>query len=196
MHPSRRLLFIAFACLSILAMSSLAVAQSDEAMAERLLGPEWKQLARRAGIVFAVLTSGSQIPITNPTITAQTTDRTVPAIELSFRVDRAIVGVKPGQLLTVREWVGASSLHRAMRSGEHILIFLYSPSRLGFTSPVGGSRGQIALDASGKNVMEQNPLAPWDLGTDMSRLSTRDPAGLASITVAQLERAIRAARGE
>ena len=175
------------------------MAQSDEAMAERLLGPEWKQLARRAGIVFAgtVLTSGSQIPITNPTITAQTrTDRTVPAIELSFRVDRAIVGVKPGQLLTVREWVGASSLHRAMRSGEHILIFLYSPSRLGFTSPVGGSRGQIALDASGKNVMEQNPLAPWDLGTDMSRLSARDRAGLASITVAQLERAIRAARGE
>jgi len=56
-----------------------------------------------------------------------------------------------------------------MSKGEHILIFLYPPSRLGFTSPVGGSLGQIALD-------------PSVIG--------------GSISVIQLERAIRRAREE
>jgi hypothetical protein len=88
---------------------------------------------------------------------------------LSFRVDEPIAGVERGQILTIREWAGAWSMHRPMSRGEHILIFLYPPSRLGLTSPVGGSLGQIALDPSGVG---------------------------GAISVTQLERAIRRAREE
>src|SRR5258708_37231121 len=62
-------------------------------------------------------------------------------------------------------------MHRPMSSGQHILIFVYPLSRLGFTSPVGGSLGQVVLDPSGKNVSQ-------------------------TVSVVQLERAIRSARGE
>ncbi len=101
-----------------------------------------------------------------------------PSIELTFRVDEPIAGVKCGQILTIHEWAGAWSMHRPMTRGQRILIFLYPPSRLGLTSPVGGSLGQIALDSSGQTVSAE--------------ASVRG----ATITVSQLERAIRAARNK
>jgi hypothetical protein len=170
-------------------LSSFAAAQqSDQAIAERVLGPQWKQLSRRAGMIFAgtVLSTPAQAA-TIKTATIQTattptvvTDRavpgTTPAVELSFRVDEAIAGVEPGQILTIHEWAGAWSMHRPMSKGQHILIFLYPPSRLGLTSPVGGSLGQVALDLTGKKVT----------GKNVSQ----------SISVIQLERAIRGARNE
>src|ERR1700676_2687588 len=184
MPASSRVLVVALACLSNFCLSSFAAAQqSDQAIAERVLGPQWKQLSRRAGMIFAgtVLTA-SRLTIATQGVTTQgvTTqpavpDRAVPAatsaVQLSFRVDQAIAGVEQGQILTIHEWAGAWSMHRAMSSGQHILIFLYPPSRLGFTSPVGGSLGQVALDPSGKNVSR-------------------------SVSVVQLERAIRSARNE
>ena len=123
------------------------------------------------------------------------TDRAVPAVQLSFRVDRAIAGVERGQILTVHEWAGAWSMHRPMRSGQHILIFLYPPSRLGFTSPVGGSLGQVALDPSGKNVAEQKPAADIGLRNESSS-RPRVPVDTGSVSIVQLERAIRSAREE
>ena len=139
-------------CLSNFWGANFALAQpSDQVVAERVLGAQWKQLSRRAGMIFAGTVLGSTPPTT-------TIDRgvpaSIPAVQLSFRVDRAIAGVARGQVLTIREWAGAwsSSMQRPMIKGQHILIFLYPPSRLGLTSPVGGSLGQVALDSSGKNV--------------------------------------------
>ncbi len=97
----------------------------------------------------------------------------IPAIQLRLRVDAAIAGVEHGQVLTIREWTGAQSMHRPMNPGQHILLFLYPLSRLGLTSPVGGSRGQVFLDPSGKNVSRSG-----------------------GVSVLQLERAIRRARSE
>ena len=207
MPASRRALVAALACLSNFglsnfSLSSFAVAQqSDQVIAERVLGPQWKQLSRRAGMIFAgtVLTAVTQTAITQ-TATALTAapdravsaavSRTTPAVQISFRVDRAIAGVEQGQILTINEWAGAWSMHRPMNSGQHILIFLYPLSRLGFTSPVGGSLGQVALDPSGKIVAksEQKPPAP---------IGVRDEsANTHSVSVVQLERAIRSARNE
>ena len=178
MPLSKRVLVVAFSCLSIFA----AAQQSDQVIAERVLGPQWKQLSRRAGMIFA----GTVLATTLPTAATQSLttrsavpDRTVAAgvlalagaVQLSFRVDQAIAGVERGQILTIHEWTGAWSMHRPMSNGQHILIFLYPLSRLGFTSPVGGSLGQVVLDPSGKNVSQ-------------------------SVSVVQLERAIRSARGE
>jgi hypothetical protein len=157
MPASRRALVVALACLSNFSLSCFAAAQqSDQVVAERIPGPQWKQISRRAGMIFA----GTVLAGTTRTATDHTaaTDRALttavpaatPAVQLSLRVDRAIAGVELGQILTIPEWAGARSVHRPMRSGQHTLILLDPLSRLGFTSPVGGSLGQTALDPTGK----------------------------------------------
>jgi len=192
-------------CLSNFCLSGFAAAQqSDQVIAERVLGPQWKQLSRRAGMIFTgtVLTAATQTAITQ-TVTAQTAapDRAVsaaaPIVQLSFRVDQAIAGVEQGQILTIHEWAGAWSMHRPMPSGQHILIFLYPLSRLGFTSPVGGSLGQVVLDPSGKIVSnyEQTPSAPMGVQNE-SLPQPPVPLDTRSVSVVQLERAIRSARNE
>ena len=182
-------------CLSNFWGANFALAQpSDQVIAERVLGAQWKQLSRRAGMIFAGTVLGSTPPAT-------TIDRAIPAsisaVQLSFRVDRAIAGVARGQVLTIREWAGAwsSSMQRPMIKGQHILIFLYPPSRLGLTSPVGGSLGQIALDANGKNVVERKAAAATELRDASFPRSHATAAGV-SVSVVQLERAIRGARSE
>jgi hypothetical protein len=150
-------------------------------------------------MIFAgtVLTAATQTVTTQTAATDRAVSGTTPAVQLSFRVERAIAGVDPGQILTVHEWVGAWSMHRPLRSGQHILIFLYPLSRLGFTSPVGGSLGQFVLDPSGKNVSRdaQKPAAAIGLRNE-SPVRPRVPVNTGSVSVVQLERAIRSAREE
>jgi hypothetical protein len=180
-------------------LSSVAVAQqSDQVIAERVLGPQWRQLSRRAGMIFVgtvvapsmhSVTDGTVAAgtISMGTIAAETTPGTAPPVRFSFHVDEAIAGVERGQVLTIREWAGALARQRPMRLGERFLIFLYPPSRLGLTSPVGGSLGQVALDASGKNI--SNDSAPLGNTPERRHISV-------NISVLQLERAIRGARSE
>jgi hypothetical protein len=198
MRASRRVLAVALVCLASFCLSSFAAAQqSDEVVAESVLGPRWKQLSRRAGMIFA----GTVLTAAAPT---GANDRTAPgataAVELRFRVDEAIAGVERGQVLTIHEWAGAWSMHRPMASGQHTLIFLYPPSRLGLTSPVGGALGQVALDPSGKNVAERKPALALGLRSEGLRNESsrqpRVPGGARNVSVVQLERAIRRAREE
>ncbi|MGD0214888.1 MAG: hypothetical protein ABSB87_16800 [Terriglobales bacterium] len=206
MRAPLRGLAVALACLLIFCLSSFAYAQqSDQIVAERILGPHWKQLSRRAGMIFAG-TVLSTTPLAERAMPGPT-----PAVEVRFRVDEPIAGVEPGQVLTIHEWAGAWSMHRPMINGQHILIFLYPPSRLGLTSPVGGSMGQVALDPSGKSVSKdlqtqdlQNPVlhkpdaqAPPSIGLRSSSSGPqRTPVDSRSVSVLQLERAIRSAREE
>jgi hypothetical protein len=153
---------------------------------ETAFAPGWDDL-RRTVLTAAPLT------VTAQTLTTQTaaidrvvpgaTAGTVPSVQLSFRVDEAIAGVESGQVLTIHEWAGAWFMRRPMRTGQHVLIFLYPPSRLGLTSPVGGMLGQVTLDQTGRHAAEQGqkPVAPMANG---------------SVSVVQLERAIRSAREE
>jgi hypothetical protein len=184
-------------------------AASDQATAARVLGAQWKQMSRRAGIIFVgtVLAGDLPVPTNDEFIAAPAT---IPAelstVHVSFRVDRGIAGVESGQLLTIREWGGASSVHRPMNTGQHVLLFLYSPSRLGFTSPVGGASGEVLLDESGKHVAERKPVANFkslsapgpSIPSDPSISSTSSLSLRAGpnrpVRVDQLERAIRSAR--
>ena len=136
-------------------------------------------MARAAGMVF----SGTVLSVES----SPGKDQAVPTIQMKLRVERAIAGVQAGQVLTIREWAGAWSMHRPMHAGEHVLLLLYSPSSLGFTSPVNGALGQIALDASATRV-----AAPRSRS---GRKTQGTPAG-ETISVLQLERAIRSARKE
>jgi hypothetical protein len=190
MRASSRFSVIALACLSnicliAICLSNRAAAQSsDQIVAERVLGPQWRQLSRRAGMIFAgTVTAAPQSVTTERMPTDRPDPGPAPEIRWSFRVDEAIAGVEPGQILTIHEWTGAWSMQRPMRAGEHILIFLYPPSRLGLTSPVGGPLGQFDLDQTGKYVAnhERKSFAP----------EARE-----SVSVVQLERAIRSAREE
>jgi len=197
MRASRRVLVVVLVCLSSFCLSRFAVAQqSDAVVAERVLGPQWKQVSRRAGMIFegTVVTTAAPIAADDGTVPGATA-----AVELRFRVDEAIAGVERGQVVTIHEWAGAWSRHRPMRSGERILIFLYPPSRLGLTSPVGGSLGQVALDASGKNVAKRRPAAVVGLGPGLRNESSQQPrlpGGAGGVSVVQLERAISSAREE
>src|SRR6202521_578460 len=95
MPASTRALVVALACLSNFSLSCFAAAQqSDQVVAERILGPQWKQISRRAGMIFA----GTVLAGTTRTATDHTaaTDRALttvvpaatPAVQLSLRVDR------------------------------------------------------------------------------------------------------------
>ncbi len=160
----RRLFALAFVCLA-----SLGVAQlPDQQAAARVLGPRWKQVSRSAGMIF----SGTVLSVeTQPA----GKDRPLPLILTKFRVDRAIAGVRPGEVLTVREWAGAWSTHRAMRGGERLLIFLYPPSRLGLTSPVGGPLGQVVLGSRGEIVRTSAAEARVDSTAFAARLKSCPP---------------------
>jgi hypothetical protein len=151
--------------------------QSDQLLAARVLGPQWKKMARTAGMVFSGTVLGVEA--------SPAKDQPVPAIQLKLRVDHAIAGAEAGQVLTIREWAGAWSMHRPMRPGQHVLLLLYPPSSLGLTSPVSGARGQIALDASGTRV-----AAP------LKEHMTWDTRRTVNVSMLQLERAIRSARQE
>ncbi len=151
---------------AVLSLSSLLVAgqPAEQSAAARVFGPQWKQLARTAGMAF----SGTVLSVTS----RPENEGSVPTIELKFKIDRAIAGVRTGQVLTVHEWTGAWSRHCPFRPGDHVLLLFYPPSNLGLTSPVNGPSGKVALDSTGQRSISQN------------------------ISVRTLERALRSAREE
>jgi hypothetical protein len=172
------------AAVLVLFLGTLAAQEPDQLAAARVLGPKWKQMVRASGVVF----TGTVLSIT----ASHADSGALPTIELKFQVDQGMVGVQSGQILKVREWAGAWSAQGAMHRGQRWLLFLYPPSRLGLTSPVGGAMGQVALDASGKNVVVPAPAAN-DLPSTRVQLQ---PTTQRSVSLVQLERAIRSAREE
>jgi hypothetical protein len=87
----------------------------------------------------------------------------VATVQITFRVEQAIRGTRAGQILTIREWGGLWSSGERYRPGERLLLFLYSPSSLGLTSPVGGAAsGRFVVDSRGNAVIENLPALPLD----------------------------------
>lgn len=216
MRVSGRIVVIALLYLSNVSLFIAAAQQADEIVAARVLGPQWKQISRRAGMIFAgtVLSTASQGEATQATGAAP---GPIPTIQLTFRVDEAIAGVEPGQTVTILEWAGAWNMQHPMTQGEHILMFLYPPSRLGLTSPVGGSRGQIALDQTGESlsraVFETASFEPASAIASRSGPAVKSQVtatgapgtfspvsvsrtSISAVSVAQLKRAIGSARDE
>lgn len=73
--------------------------------------------------------------------------------KIFFRVDQAIRNVKRGQVLEVNEWAGLWQSGERYRPGERVLLFLYPPSKLGLTSPVGSGAGRFPLDRTGRVLL-------------------------------------------
>jgi len=97
--------------------------------------------------------------------TVKSVERAIPkrngvaTVLINFHVDQAIRGVRTGQMLAVREWAGLWESGERYRPGERVLLFLYPPSKLGLTSPVGGPMGRFRIDPSGRVI-----LGPGSIG--------------------------------
>ena len=74
----------------------------------------------------------------------------VATVQINFHIDEAIRGVRTGQMLAIREWAGLWNSGERYRPGERVLLFLYPPSKLGLTSPVGGAMGRFAVGPRGR----------------------------------------------
>ena len=67
-------------------------------------------------------------------------------VQVTFRVDDAFRGVRKGQSFKIREWSGLWLWGERYRVGQQVVLFLYPPSKLGLTSPVGGRFGRFEVD--------------------------------------------------
>jgi hypothetical protein len=104
-------------------------------------------LARHAGYVFVGrVLSVERLSATGPAVAA--------TVRIKFRVEQAIRGVRKGETLVVREWAGLWQSGERYRTGERVALLLYSPSRLGLTSPVGGALGRFSVDSAGRIVVQ------------------------------------------
>jgi hypothetical protein len=149
--PSRQLLALGLALTSF-----HAAGQSPPAI------PNLRTLTRNSGYIFdgTVLAVGRVAP---------NDESMVSTVQITFRVEQAMRGTRNGQILTIREWAGLWNSGDRYRPGERLLLFLYSPGKLGLTSPVGGPWGRFAVD-SGGNIGSEN-VASLGLNTVLPRQS-------------------------
>jgi hypothetical protein len=106
----------------------------------------FRQMIRAAGIIFS-----GRVTFIGQTARSSRPDAASTAI--TFQVEHAIRGTSTGQSLTIREWAGLWTNGERYRVGQRVLLFLYSPSKLGLTSPVAGGMGRFAMDSQGQVVM-------------------------------------------
>jgi hypothetical protein len=111
----------------------------------------------------------------------------VEVMRITFEVDDAIRGVSPGQKLVIREWAGLWQSGERYRPGERVMLFLYAPSKLGLTSPVGGAMGHLHISPDGRIVVPRGPLRP---PTPRSP-ETAHPVGPNLVTLRELANQLR-----
>ncbi|HKI24927.1 MAG TPA: hypothetical protein VKA07_01300 [Candidatus Sulfotelmatobacter sp.] len=112
------------------------------------------QLARSSGIIF----SGTVASIARHPATR---GQAVATVTVRFHVENAIRGTSAGANLTVSQWIAVWSAGQRYRVGEHLLLFLYPPSKLGLTSCVAGPLGRFALDPEGRVTLTAQHLSAF-----------------------------------
>jgi hypothetical protein len=142
--------------LGLALMSFHAAGQSPPAI------PNLRTLTRNSGYIF----DGTVLAVER---VAPNNQSMVPSVQITFRVEQAMRGTRNGQILIIREWAGLWNSGDRYRLGERLLLFLYSPGKLGLTSPVGGPWGRFAVDPSG-NIGSENVPSPG-LNTVLARQS-------------------------
>lgn len=110
-----------------------------------------RSLTRNAGYIF----DGTVLAVEQ---VAPSESNSLATVQITFRVEQAIRGTRFGQVLIIREWAGLWNSGERYRPGQRILLFLYSPSKLGLTSPVGGPLGRFSVDSNGNALVENGRL--------------------------------------
>ena len=91
---------------------------------------------------------------------APRTRDSVAVMRIAFHVDKGLRGTRTGQTLVIREWAGLWQAGERYRPGERVMLFLYPPSKLGLTSPVGGASGRFGVDPGGQVIIETGRVGP------------------------------------
>jgi hypothetical protein len=111
-------------------------------------------LSRAAGTIF----SGTVTAILRRPATRGSAVETV---AITFHIENAIRGATAGQNLTISQWIALWSGGQRYRVGEHVLLFLYPPSKLGLTSCVGGALGRFIIDPRGRVLLSAQHLSAF-----------------------------------
>jgi hypothetical protein len=152
-------------------------------------------LTRGAGTIFGgTVTSVRRLVTTKP--------NELETIEISFRVEQGVRGAQRGQALTIREWAGLWTAGERYQPGERVFLFLYPPSRLGLTSPVGGPQGRFAVDAQRRVLLVRDEpgnsgLAPANTQNPaLAAEANRQRVSKTRVSLREFTRAIRRAAEE
>jgi hypothetical protein len=138
-----------------------------------------------AGIIFSGhVTSVGHSPLLNGRSPASTS--------ITFQVEHAMRGASAGQSLTIQEWAGLWTGGERYYVGERVLLFLYSPSKLGLTSPVARGFGKFAVDAQGRIVM--NAMQASIVAIDP--VVAVETGGKSVVLYADFERAVQRSGGQ
>ena len=148
--------FRQFPALALALLSLPAAGQDSQANPSLPAISRLRMLTQKSGYIF----DGTVLSVQ----AAQTDANEVATVQITFRIEQAIRGTRAGQILTIREWAGLWNSGQRYHPGERLLLFLYSPSSLGLTSPVGGASGRFAVDSGGNAVIENGrlPALPLD----------------------------------
>lgn len=157
-----------------------AAAQNPPAKALAPAISNLRLLASNSGYIFdGTVLSVARVP--------QNDVNSVAMIQITFRVEQAIRGTRSGQALTIREWAGLWNSAERYRPGERVLLFLYSPSKLGLTSPVGGPAGRFAVDHTGDALLEPGRFPALALdGASQTKLRQKNRVNARALTRAIL----------
>ena len=172
--PSRTLLALAF----ILILASLASVAELPPPFGRTVIPKLHWLANKAGYVFSGTVKSVERIVPREA-------NSVPVMRITFHVDRGFVGVRSGQDLVINECIGLWQSGESYRPGERVTLFLYPPSKLGLTSPVGGMSGRFNVDPGGRIIID-----PGRTGIDPPHRSPQPPKPLL-LTPDDFARALR-----
>jgi hypothetical protein len=172
-------LWVCVACTGIVA-GTVAQTRPQTPSSEQI-----RTVTRAAGTIFrGTVISVERIAPTRP--------NQLETVEIQFHVDEGLRGVKTGSTLRVREWAGLWTPRDRYRVGERVALFLYPPSRLGLTSPVGGDTGRFEVDDSGRVVIgspvERRAPPPVDDRSARSMISPTSP-----LTPREFRRAVQRA---
>jgi len=108
--------------------------------------PNLHALAMRSGYVFAGTVKAVEL------IKPRRKDKdSVAVMQITFHVDKGYRGVRTGQIFAIHEWAGLWESGERYHAGEHVMLFLYPPSKLGLTSPV--PNGRFPVDSGGGIVI-------------------------------------------
>ena len=170
---------------------ALTLLVSHNALAERMENPtapaipDLHTLSRSSGYIF----SGTVMKVER---IAPRGGHAVAVMRITFQVEGGIRGVNRGQKLVIREWAGLWQSGERYRPGERVMLFLYPPSKLGLTSPVGGAMGRFHINPTGRIVVPRPQSRPWSPRPSQTGRSRRTDV----LSLRELARALQRERDE
>jgi hypothetical protein len=132
--------------LFLMACAATVCAEVRTAAPMRTLPPDLNEMTHRAGMIFM-----GKVLRVEPVRVASSDE--VASIQITFQVEQGVRGARNGQTVSFREWAGLWTRGARYRVGQRLMLFLYAPSSLGLTSPVGGRAGKFAVDRAGQILL-------------------------------------------